>query len=73
MDYQLARLLACEVVTEAPFEPIGDKAFSRAKELIQSCSRVIDAGVPIGTQNRRMQELLDLAAEAGKLERNERH
>ena len=73
MDYQLARLLACEVVTEAPFEPIGDKAFSRAKELIQSCSRVIDAGVPIGTQNRRMQELLDLAAEAGKLERSERH
>ncbi len=68
IDYQLARLLACEVVTETPFEPISDRAFERAKALVQSCGRVIDAGLPIGTQNRRMRELLDLAAAAGKLE-----
>lgn len=68
MDYQLARLLACEVVTEKPFEEIGDAAFERAKELITSVSRVINAGVTIGTQNRRVQELLDFAKEQGKLE-----
>ncbi len=67
MDYQLARLLACEVVTEKPFEEIGDAAFERAKELITSVSRVINAGVTIGTQNRRVQELLDFAKEQGKL------
>ncbi|MEE3382544.1 MAG: ABC transporter ATP-binding protein [Anaerovoracaceae bacterium] len=68
MDYQLARLLACEVVTEEPFEEIGDKALGRAEELIGKCSRVINAGVPIGTQNRRLKELLELASEQGKLE-----
>lgn len=68
MDYQLARLLACEVVTEEPFEEISDKALGRAEELMGKCSRVINAGVPIGTQNRRLKELLDLASEQGKLE-----
>lgn len=67
IDYQLARLLASEVVTEKPFEEISDEALDRAKELIGKCSRVINAGVPIGTQNRRIKELLDLAEEQGKL------
>ena len=67
MDYQLARLLACEVVTEEPFEEISGKAFERAKELIDLSGRVINAGVPIGTHNKRMQELLDYAKEQGKL------
>ncbi|MCR5182544.1 MAG: ABC transporter ATP-binding protein [Clostridia bacterium] len=67
IDYQLARLLALEVVTEKPFEEISDEALDRAKELIGKCSRVINAGVPIGTQNRRIKELLDLAEEQGKL------
>lgn len=69
MDYQLARLLACEVVTEKPFEPISDATFARAKELIDGCGRVINAGLPIGPHNQRVQELLDLAESQGKLER----
>ena len=68
MDYQLARLLACEVVREQPFEPISDGTFARAKELIDTCSRVINAGLPVGTQNRRMQDLLEYAGAQGKLE-----
>ena len=68
MDYQLARLLACEVVTEEPFVEIGNASFERAKELIGSCSRVINAGVPIGTQNRRIKELLEFAEAQGKIE-----
>ena len=68
IDYQLARLLACEVVTEEPFEEISDAAFERASALITSCSRVINAGVPIGTCNRRMKKLLELAEAQGKLE-----
>ena len=69
MDYQLARLLACEVVTEKPFEPIGDEAFERATALVESCPRVINAGVTIGTQNARIQQILDLAEKMDKLER----
>ena len=68
MDYQLARLLACEVVSEKPFEPIGDEAFERATALVESCPRVINAGVTIGTQNARMAEILELAGKMDKLE-----
>ena len=67
MDYQLARLLACEVVTEKPFEPIGDEAFERAMALVETCPRVINAGVRVGTQNARLQQVLDRAKELGKL------
>ncbi|MBQ7703021.1 MAG: ABC transporter ATP-binding protein, partial [Firmicutes bacterium] len=67
IDYQLARLLACEVVTEKPFEEIGQAAIDRAKELINKCAQVINAGVPVGSQNRRINELLELAKEQGKL------
>ncbi len=67
MDYQLARLLACEVVTEEPFEEISDEAFEKAKELITECRRVINAGVHIGPGNQRMKELLDFAEAQGKL------
>ena len=68
MDYQLARLLACEVVAESPFEEISDGAFERAKQLITTCSRVINAGLPIGPHNLRMRELLEYAGAQGKLE-----
>jgi iron complex transport system ATP-binding protein len=67
MDYQLARLLACEVVTEKPFEEIGDEAFNRAKKLIDESGRVIDAGVKIGTCNCRIKDLIEYAESQGKL------
>lgn len=69
MDYQLARLLACEVVKENPFEEISDAAYSRAAELIESCETVINAGFNVGAQNRRMEDLLKLAEEKGKLKK----
>ena len=61
IDYRLARLLAGEVVSEKPFMPIGDAAFDRALTLVESCDRIIDAGVPIGETNRRMAELIGAA------------
>ena len=67
MDYQLARLLACQVVTEEPFEPIGDDAFEQATALVENVKEVIDCGVHVGTQNARMKEILDLAESLGKL------
>ena len=69
MDYPVARDMAAVLVTEKAFEPIGDAAFAEARALIESCERVIDAGVSIGTVNGRMAELMELASQSGKLER----
>ena len=65
IDYQLARLLASEVITEEPFEEISDEVFDRAIEMMQKCDRVINAGVKIGTCNRRMEKLIEKAKEKG--------
>ena len=70
LDYRTAKRLAAEVVEEKSFEAIGDAAFGRAMELVRSCSAVINAGVTIGSCNRRMEEILRAAEELGKL-RNE--
>ncbi len=67
VDWQLARLLASEVVSEMPFERISDAAFDRAKQLIETCDTVIDAGVPVGSCNSRVEELRKFARDCGKL------
>jgi len=67
LDYRTAKRLAAEVVEERPFEEIGEAAFGRAMELVRSCSAVINAGVTIGSCNRRMEEILSAAGELGKL------
>ncbi|MCR4891252.1 MAG: ABC transporter ATP-binding protein [Lachnospiraceae bacterium] len=67
LDYRAARLLAREVIAEEPFRDIGDQAFNRAMEAVSKCSEVICAGVTIGDSNRRMEEVLKAADQAGKL------
>lgn len=69
IDWHTARLLASEVIEENPFEEISDRAFSRALECVRLCSRVIDAGVYIGSCNRRMADLIAEAERTGKLEK----
>jgi iron complex transport system ATP-binding protein len=68
LDYQLARLLSEEVVCEEPFEDISDRAYVRAKELVDLCDRVVYTGFRIGTSNRRVGEIVQYAKELGKLE-----
>lgn len=58
IDYQLARILAAEVVTEEPFREIRDETYERALRLMRSCKRIINAGVTVGICNRRMEDLL---------------
>ncbi len=66
LDYQLARLLAAEVVTETPFEGISDAAMERAKCLIDECEQVIVTEMIIGSCNQRIQELIEYAQKQGK-------
>ncbi len=65
IDCVVARDLAAEVVTEKPFEPISDAAFARATELMKQCERVVNTGVPIGSGNRRIRELIEAAKSLG--------
>ena len=69
IDWHTARFLASEVIEEASFEEISDRAFSRALECVRRCSCVIDAGVHIGSCNRRMADLIAEAERLGKLEK----
>ena len=71
VDYQLARLLAAEVITEEPFCKIKDDTFMKALRWLERCDRVIDAGVAIGDCNRKMEELIRLAKEKGIYEKND--
>ena len=69
MDYQLARLLAVRVITTPAFEEIAEPAFAEAVEAVHRCRRVILTEFPVGTMNRRIEELIALAEQEGKLER----
>ena len=72
IDYHLAEHLAVSVIEEEPFEPVSDRAFERAKQMIRQCKKVINAGIVIGTTNRKIKELLVFAEEMGKLESYEK-
>ena len=61
------RLAACCVITPA-FEPITEETFGRARDLMLSCRRVIDAGAPVGTLNEANGRLIRIARENGLLE-----
>lgn len=63
VDYRLARLLAAEVVSVRPFEPIGRDALDAALALMGKCGRVINAGVPEGAMNTPIGELVRRARE----------
>jgi iron complex transport system ATP-binding protein len=69
IDYQLARLLAAEIVTTPAFEPVSEEALARAASLIETCERVILTDFPIGSGNERIRELAEQAENTGKLER----
>ena len=67
IDYQLADLLAANVISEKPFNYISDETFHKAVKAITDCEQVIDAGVLIGETNQRIVELLEIAKSQGKL------
>lgn len=68
VDYQLARILATEVIDEEPFCEISDKAYSKALQTMRECKRVILAGVTLGPCNRRLSDLIEEAGKMGKLQ-----
>lgn len=65
MDYELANLLAAQVVTEEPFEEMKEETYLKALELMNSCKRIIVTDVPIGQVNKRMKDLIEAAKQRG--------
>lgn len=68
IDYQLASLLACKVISERPFAEISPETYEQAVGEMEQCQRVIYAGVPKGGINARLFDLVRLAADKGILE-----
>lgn len=65
MDYELAKLLAAEVVTEEPFEEITEETYRKALALMNTCKRIIVTDVPVGYSNKRMSDLIEAAKQQG--------
>ena len=68
IDCPVAEALGEEVITEKAFEPISDETFARALDRMLSCKRVLICHPRVGTLNRRLQDLMDLAMEAEDLQ-----
>ena len=63
VDTQVARELSDHVVTAPAFEPMNEKHYEQAAQLLLCCEKVIDAGTPIGYLNQMNGKLLELAKE----------
>lgn len=63
IDYQVAKSLAVDIVSEKPFEKISEETFQKAMEMMNTCSRVIVCDFPIGECNQRMLELIEAVKE----------
>ena len=66
-DYQVAKVLASQVVTEKPFECISEKAFDQALKIMKICKEVYCPLKDFGTMNQKNKELLEKAKELGLL------
>ena len=74
MDFPVARALACEIVSEQPYQPIGDAAQSRARALMHACRCVYAPLRTFGPMNEGNRLLIAEAAEkTGKIVTVENH
>lgn len=67
LDYPVAQALASKVVFEQAFAPIGDEAFRRAADMLDSCEKVLCPLSGFGPMNEKNLLLKELAERAGKL------
>lgn len=68
MDYEVAKVLAAEVIEETPFCEISQENFLKAQALLNSCCRVICCVDVFGPMNEKNRMLMEIAENSGKLE-----
>lgn len=65
VDYAVAKFLACRVISQQPFEEVGEEQIIQAKSILYHCNKIICCLKDFGKMNRRNEELL---REAEKLQ-----
>ena len=65
LEYDVARALAAQVISQPAFTPIGPEAVEAAREAILSCGVLLDAGAPQGLLNSANAALIAFAKEKG--------
>lgn len=58
VDYAVAKFLAGCVITQQPFEEIGEEQIAQAKSILFHCKKIICCLKDFGTMNKRNEELL---------------
>lgn len=65
VDYQVARYLANEVITEKSFELISEDRFQKAVNCLKGCNSVINCLTTYGKMNVKNRELFEIAKSMG--------
>ena len=65
VDLQVASALAAHVTVAPAFGTFGERELNEAKRWIDRARCVVDAGTPVGEQNRRSRELIQYARTEG--------
>ena len=66
VDLQVASVLAAHVTVAPAFGTFGEREINEVKRWIDRARCVVDAGTPVGEQNRRSRELIQYARTEGK-------
>ena len=67
LDYDVAKALAAEVISEEPFEAITEEHLEKAEKMMDGCAEVICCVDKFGTMNAANQRLVEKAKRDGKL------
>ena len=67
IDYPVARALAAEVISEKPFEAIGEEALRHALQTLDKCERVVCCAATFGEMNCANKTLREHARERSLL------
>ena len=68
-DYQVAKELAAETITEKPFQCISEENYRKALEVMEKCREVYCPLKDFGPVNEKNRELIKKAEQMGKLEK----
>lgn len=66
VDYQVAEVLAQQVITAEPFEAVSELEFEKALAVMKKCEKVICPLTSFGTMNKKNRELLEAARKLKK-------
>lgn len=69
-DYEVAKVLASEVIWEQPFEPISEETLKKALDVMKQCKKVICPLSDFGTVNIKNKVLLETAEKMKILEKS---